>query len=169
MMRDYQLSEHFKLYELAATEHDDLLSENRRYAWDNRKKLEVVAQDLLEPIRSKFGLPVLVTSGARCPTLNMRIGGARNSQHVECEAADFVVKGLDCMEGSTKVFDWIRLESGVRFGQLIHEVRSGPKTERPSAIWIHISLGEPYRPHGMNREVLRFKNGVYTFVSKGAA
>lgn len=166
-MKDIALSPHFSLYELANTSHDDMLEENRMWAWDGKAKLKELATEILEPIRMKFGRPVIVTSGARCPGLNTLINGAANSQHVSCEAADIIVDGLDCREGSTAVFDWIYKESGLQFGQVIHEFKSGIKDVRPDKIWIHISLGEPYRDKGDCMEVLTFKDGFYRFVKKG--
>jgi hypothetical protein len=43
---------------------------------------------LLEALRTLWGGPLLVVSGYRTPTYNLRIGGARNSQHVLGRAAD---------------------------------------------------------------------------------
>jgi len=168
-MKDIKLSDHFSLYELCHTSHAELLHENRVWAWDNREKLREVALVLLEPIRLKFGRPVIVSSGARCEALNTKIKGAKDSQHVLCEAADIIVDGLDCLEGSTAVFDWIYKESGIPFGQVIHEFKSGIKNVRPDTIWIHISLGEPHRGRGDCLEVLTFKNGFYRFIRKGQA
>ncbi len=50
----------------------------------------------LETIREALGgRAIRILSGYRTAEYNRKIGGARNSQHVQGRAADFVVKGLD--------------------------------------------------------------------------
>ena len=49
---------------------------------------------VLEHVREQFGVPVIVTSGHRCPTHNSKVGGARNSQHLNGTAADIKVTGV---------------------------------------------------------------------------
>jgi uncharacterized protein YcbK (DUF882 family) len=48
----------------------------------------------LKSIERHYGKPVVVTSGFRSPKHNRRIGGARNSRHTSCEAADIQVSGV---------------------------------------------------------------------------
>ncbi|MEL6751984.1 MAG: D-Ala-D-Ala carboxypeptidase family metallohydrolase, partial [Pseudomonadota bacterium] len=49
---------------------------------------------LLKQVERKFGRTPIVTSGYRSPAYNRRIRGAKNSQHVQCRAADIQVKGV---------------------------------------------------------------------------
>lgn len=42
----------------------------------------------LELMRRKYGRPIQVISGYRCPSYNTKIGGASNSQHMYGKAAD---------------------------------------------------------------------------------
>ena len=46
----------------------------------------------LEIVREKFGKPIRVTSGYRCPTHNKAIGGKDNSSHVSGLAGDITPK-----------------------------------------------------------------------------
>ena len=49
---------------------------------------------MLYTISNHFGAPVTVVSGCRSYAHNRRIGGARESWHLRCMAADFRVKGI---------------------------------------------------------------------------
>ena len=50
---------------------------------------------MLELVRAKFDKPVLIHSGYRCKDYNARVGGTRNSQHVNALAADISIKGIE--------------------------------------------------------------------------
>lgn len=53
-----------------------------------RANIEALVDNVLDPARQKFGGPVLVNSGYRCPKHNAEVGGVANSQHMKGEAAD---------------------------------------------------------------------------------
>ena len=50
--------------------------------------------DILEKIRTRYGKPVVINSGYRCPTHNAAVGGATNSEHMKGRAADFWMDGV---------------------------------------------------------------------------
>lgn len=52
----------------------------------------------LQQLRDLAGVPLIVTSGYRCPAHNTSIGGARGSQHVFGSAADIWSKHLTPQE-----------------------------------------------------------------------
>nr|DAF13295.1 MAG TPA: peptidase [Caudoviricetes sp.] len=89
-------------------------------------KLSNLINNLLDPIRDKWGGPISVNSGYRCPVLNQRVGGVPTSQHVRGEAADITVGS---QAGNRRLFDLI-VTGGFDFDQLIDE--SGYS-------WIHVS------------------------------
>lgn len=99
--------------------------------------------DLLEPIRGRFGRPMHITSGYRSKELNGLVGGSNKSHHKATKdycAADFQIPGLPLQE----VFDWIRLQSGLPFDQVILE--RGHEERHENEDCIHISyLGKPRR------------------------
>jgi len=49
---------------------------------------------LLRKIERHYGKDVIITSGYRSKSYNRRVGGARNSQHMHCRAADIRVPGV---------------------------------------------------------------------------
>jgi uncharacterized protein YcbK (DUF882 family) len=60
--------------------------------WRETKLAKLCA--LLDIIREAAGSPVTISSGYRSPEYNRKIGGARNSQHVQGSAADIQCKGM---------------------------------------------------------------------------
>lgn len=92
---DYQiLSPNFTLAELTAS------TAARRYGIDNTpneeecENLRSLCRNTLQPCRDLLALPMLITSGFRCKELNRLVGGARHSQHLYGQAADFEVGSL---------------------------------------------------------------------------
>lgn len=55
----------------------------------------LVAQ--LQQIRDHFGKPVVITSGYRCPSHNLAVGGTSSSYHTKGQASDFYIKGVPPM------------------------------------------------------------------------
>jgi len=149
-MKIPMLSAHFSFDELTGSdEHPDLVDKNRLEASAFTGKLAQLCRSLLEPVRNEFG-PVVVKSGYRCAALNKAVHGVESSQHCKAEAVDFVVPGCDLDE----VFSWIR-KSGLEYGQIILE---------PG--WIHVSLGEPYRPAEKCGEALVYNGKKYSEVKE---
>ncbi|MBC8425121.1 hypothetical protein H8E07_13440 [bacterium] len=141
--RTSRLEPNFTIEELAYTGHTEFAKQNLAFAWEHWSELKRVAT-MLQHIRDHFGKPVHVHSGIRCPALNDHIGGSPSSQHMRGEAADFHVQGVEFVD----VFDWIRNESGLKWGQIILE------GDPPS--WIHMSLvGQLER----TQQVLTWKPG----------
>lgn len=157
-----KFAKYFSLSELVHTNHIDLQIANQLITQAEIKKLSYLATKILDPIRENFRLPMQITSGYRSAELNKKIGGSPTSQHSLCEAADFVINGLDDMEGSLHVFDWIRANINIPYGQVIHETN---KLFRTTSIWIHISSGEPYRPVDKCRQALKYRRGEYFWVT----
>lgn len=103
-----------------------------RLGIDNIPSFEVVDNlnrlaDYLDGIREKFGKPILVSSGYRCPMLNKAVGGVVNSQHLKGLAADLVCSDME------KLLSIIRETKG--FDQVITEHNKGSKS-----YWIHLSV-----------------------------
>lgn len=157
---DCKLSDNFSLWEFLKTSHLDLQAENSQVTQEQIDKLKKVA-GLMEHIRYVLGVPLTITSGYRCLKLNERVGSRPDSQHVKCEACDFIPKGLDLGEAFRKIKKDME-ETGTNIGQLIFE--NNGKTS-----WCHVSLGEPFREKSLCRQTLQASMGkdgkmVYTTV-----
>ena len=92
--------------------------------------MKMVCMNILEPIRTTFERPVIITSGFRSPELCVAIGSSTNSQHAKGEAADFEIPGVSNKE----VADWI--DENLPYDQLILEFFDG---KDPNSGWIHCS------------------------------
>lgn len=53
--------------------------------------LTLLVDNILDPLREKYGKPITVNSGYRCPALNKAVNGSKTSQHVKGLAADITV------------------------------------------------------------------------------
>lgn len=121
-----QLSPHFSLEELVATQHRGI---------DNTAPADVVSRltrtaQGLESARTRLGVPVIISSGYRCPALNEAVGGQPNSQHLVGEAADFIAPAF----GSPSTIVSALADCGdVDFDQLIEEHGAG-------TAWVHVSF-----------------------------
>ena len=94
MNSNIYLSPHFKLNEFTKSR------TARENGIDNTpppeavENLRALCSHTLEPLREALGLPIIITSGYRCKALNERITHhSATSQHMQGEAADFVVQG----------------------------------------------------------------------------
>ena len=59
------------------------------------RNINLLVDNVLDPIRDRFCTPVIITSGYRCPKVNKLVGGVNNSQHMSGCAADFHVRGFN--------------------------------------------------------------------------
>ncbi|MGB2578157.1 hypothetical protein AAIR98_000921 [Elusimicrobium simillimum] len=152
MIENKQITKHFSFYELTTTANTDYLEKNRQYGFENMDKVVSLAH-FAEQVRSILGVPMIVTSGGRCPELNKAINGSPTSQHFLWEAIDFIPKNMSVAEA----FDLIR-GSNLQFGQLILE-RAGIKE------WVHISMPGNRSKERQNM-VLIYLDGKYTQVKR---
>ena len=109
-----------------------------------------LAERVLDPLREFIRKPITINSWYRSPEYNKKVGGAKNSQHTQGEAADFVIKGMTIEEVYA-----IIMKLKISFDQLIMEYGNG-------TTWIHIS----FKRIGVNRsEKLKAvkTNGVWKY------
>lgn len=113
---------------------------------DNIKPNIVALVDkVLDPLRTLWGKPLIVSSGYRCPTLNKAVGGSKTSQHMSGQAADIKAD----TRADNKALFHLLINSNLPFDQLIFE--AGDIDEGPD--WLHIS----YKDVGRNRRQILYK------------
>ena len=105
---------------------------------DVKKRLKLLIELILDPLREAYGAPIIVDSGYRCPKLNKSVGGSSTSQHKTGEAADIrTVK--DTPEENKKLYNLIK-KLKLPFDQLINEYGFN---------WVHVS----YSPRNRRQEL----------------
>lgn len=58
------------------------------------RNINLLVDNILDPVRDMVNTPIIITSGYRCPQVNRLVGGVDNSQHMLGCAADFHVMGF---------------------------------------------------------------------------
>ena len=96
------------------------------------KNLESLVEHILDPLREKFGKPITVNSGYRCPALNMAVGGSKTSHHMIGLAADITGGSV----ARNRILFSLIQELNLPFDQLIDE---------KNYKWIHVSFSEKPR------------------------
>lgn len=122
------LSEHFTLEEFVKSSMATKLGISNHPDDIQLLRIKTLCESILEPVRNKFGYPVIITSGFRTKVLNKAVKGAESSQHLKGEAAD-IVSGNNLKLWKI-INDMIR-RGEIEVGQLINE---------KNLSWIHISL-----------------------------
>jgi len=94
---------------------------------ENFKKL---AENVFQPIREHFGVPIHISSGYRSKALNTAVGGSLSSQHCTGEAIDIDMDGTEIT--NAQIFHFIK--DNLNFDQMIWEFGTD---ENPD--WVHVS------------------------------
>ena len=129
--RNMRLTKHFTLGEFLVSRDYPQLAEQIRPSPVHVNCLYLLCATILEPIRVKHGVPIIITSGLRSPELNRKVGGAKNSLHLYGKAADFTVPELKKLKGL-----YLEIEDGLQhaWSQLIYYRANG---------FIHVALPHP--------------------------
>ena len=114
----------------------------------NKKELtylQMLANEILQPIRDKWRKPIVVTSGFRSEKVNSAVGGVKTSQHRLGQAADIKIGSK---EQNKELINFIvdMVKNGeLKVGQLIDEYNYS---------WVHVSLP---RANKQNNMILHIK------------
>ena len=125
-----KLSANFQLSELVKSQTAERKGIPNNPSPAHIDNLKALCVNVLQPIRSHFEAPVMISSGYRSPELCIAIGSKITSQHATGNAADLEVPGVDNKELAI----WIK--ENLEYDQLILEFyRDG----EPDSGWVHVS------------------------------
>lgn len=132
-----KLSKSFSLEELVASSTAKKLNIDNTPGTKELTNLIKLVTTVLQPIRDKYGKPIIISSGYRCPKLNKAVGGSATSQHKIGQAAD--IHSLSNTEKDNMILwniicDMVK-NGEIKTGQYIFEY--GYKAVGPD--WIHVS------------------------------
>lgn len=105
--------------------------------------MTAVAENVFEPLRAHFCVPIGITSFYRSKALNTAIGGAGSSQHILGQAIDL---DADKYGGITNADIYTYIKDNLEFDTLIWEFG----TDKNPA-WVHVS----YVPGNNRRRLLK--------------
>ena len=92
--------------------------------------MELVAEEVFEPLRGWVSGPIKINSFFRCPELNTAIGGSTKSQHCQGQAIDLD----DTFGRATNAEMYHYIKEHLDFDQLIWEFGDDDNPD-----WIHVS------------------------------
>lgn len=122
---DTRLSPHFHLSEFTASETAVRLGLPNDPSEVEIGRLRSLC-NLLEAVRVTLGgKPIIITSGFRSRLVNLDVGGAKRSAHIDGRAADFICPGY----GSPREICQRLSDAGLPFDKLINEGN-----------WVHIQI-----------------------------
>ena len=130
----FKASDNFTLYELI---HSTTADKHRISNIPNEEQirnLQYGVDMVLQPLRNKYGKPIVITSGYRCAALNKLVGGVANSYHLQGNAAD------------------IRVHSQVEAKELFEILKTIPSVDvalfehSPTSCWLHVQWNMQHTP-----------------------
>jgi len=151
-----RLSENLKLSEMIASDTAKRKGiENYPENTAHIDNMRLLAENVFQPIRDAFCVPIFVSSGYRSIALNIALkGSSSTSQHMRGEAMDLDADRFGVIT-NTQIFNFIK--DSLDFDQLIWEYGNDKEPD-----WVHVS----YKSEGNRKEILKVKRvngkGVYS-------
>ena len=158
--------QHFTIQELSASATAERLTIDNTPPRAAQRMLTILVEQLLDPIRRRYGAPIIITSGYRCPALNTAVGGVANSHHIVGCAADIVAPLLSPQGGKSQTAPFLSSPLGGSEGgrgdqtqylfhlivQMQHEgaIRFTQLIAEEGYRWLHIS----YVPGMLRNQVI---------------
>ena len=127
-----QISKHLSLAEVSRSETAKRKGINNTPSGEHLENFKKLAENIFEPIREHFGVPIHISSGYRSKELNAAVGGSSSSQHCSAEAIDIDMDGSPNGVTNKMVFDFIK--DNLTFDQLIYEFGNDSNPD-----WVHVS------------------------------
>ena len=107
------------------------------------ENLQALVEQVLDPVRERYGKPIKVNSGFRCLVHNKTVGGVPNSQHMKGEAADIIPVSSEKIKVKSELERLVKIiEELGKFDQLIIYPR-----------FVHVS----WKRSGGNRKQVLYK------------
>jgi len=129
---------HFTMKELVSSPTAESMGIDNNPPKDAEKSLIKLVENVLDPLREAFGIPIYVNSGYRSAALNAAVGGVKGSQHIRGEAADITTGSKD---GNVRLWRLLK-KLELPIDQAINEYGYS---------WIHVSYSDRHRRQYLKR------------------
>lgn len=110
---------------------------------DTLSRMKYVAEEIFEPLREHFLVPIGVSSFYRSKMLNKKLRGSPTSEHVYGSAMD-IDADICGMISNRQIFSYIK--NNLDFNQLIWEFGTNREPD-----WVHVSS----KKYGNKNEILK--------------
>jgi hypothetical protein len=125
------LSKSFTLNELTKSQEATRLGIDNTPNEEHILNLKLLCENVLQPIRDFYGMPLSVSSGYRSARLCEAIGSSSKSQHTKGQAADFEIFGV----ANKDLADFV--VKNLDYDQCILEFWN---ENEPNSGWVHCSF-----------------------------
>jgi zinc D-Ala-D-Ala carboxypeptidase len=125
------LSKSFTLNELTKSQEATRLGIDNTPNEEHILNLKLLCENVLQPIRDFYGMPLSVSSGYRSAVLCEAIGSSNKSQHTKGQAADFEIFGV----ANKDLADFV--VKNLDYDQCILEFWN---ENEPNSGWVHCSF-----------------------------
>jgi hypothetical protein len=126
-----ELSKSFTLNELTKSQEATRLGIDNTPNEEHILNLKLLCENILQPIRDFYGMPLSVSSGYRSAALCEAIGSSSKSQHTKGQAADFEIFGV----ANKDLADFV--VKNLDYDQCILEFWN---ENEPNSGWVHCSF-----------------------------
>jgi len=145
-----KLSQHLSLKEVTASNTAKRKGIDNTPTSEHLENLKVIAENIFEPLRAHFRVPIGISSGYRSIELNKAIRGSKTSDHCKGMALDI---DADMYGEITNYEIFMYIYHRLDFKQLIWEKGNDDEPQ-----WVHVS----FDPNNNKKQVLKYSNGKYT-------
>ena len=125
-----QLSKNLSLAEVMRSETAKRKGISNMPTPEHIENFKLLAENVFQPIREHFGVPIHISSGYRSKALNTAVGGSLSSQHCSGEAIDIDMDGTSVT--NAQIFNYIK--DILNFDQMIWEFGTDSNPD-----WVHVS------------------------------
>ena len=149
-----QLSKNLALAEVMRSETAKRKGISNMPTPEHIENFKLLAENVFQPIREHFGVPIHISSGYRSKALNTAVGGSLSSQHCSGEAIDIDMDGTSVT--NAQIFNYIK--DNLNFDQMIWEFGTDTNPD-----WVHVS----YKAKGNRGQILKAKkiNGSTVYLA----
>ena len=148
-----KLSKNLKLSEVLVSQTAKRLGLSNLPTEEHLNNLQITANEIFQPLRDYFKVPIYVSSGYRSKELNKAIGGSKTSQHMKGQALDLDADYYGKIDNS-QIFYWIK--NNLIFDQLIWEFGDDNNPD-----WVHVSFSEGKNTLKVMRAIKKRGKTVY--------